>query len=316
MAASQPVIPGIPMGAPQGPGPTGFPVGQPGFLGPAPAQPTPVINPELAPPDPEALSVDPLIFSGKVKISVNASERMRTRDNLRQSAPFIAQFLMNGPFLQELAQSNMAADFPEFFRLVMDATGLQNDYRLVRPQTPEEAQKRSQPSPDAQLQAQLKQQDAQTRKELMQTKVQGEQTVAEIQAAVKNKQISEESARHLMALLQKEQADNANKPDPREKLLNLHTKATESQMGLQQMQQKHALATQNQQQLHNMDLVHTAQSHQLEMSKAREQNQSDARAAHTKLVFGAMEQAQKLRQQREMHKKRLSEPSPKATSNK
>jgi hypothetical protein len=302
------------MGAPQGQGPTGFPVGQPGFLGPAPAPQTPVINPALAPLESAASEIDPLALSGKVQIKVNASDRMRTRDNLRQSAPFIAQFLMNGPFLQELAQSNMAADFPEFFRLVMDATGLQNDYRLVRPQTPEEAQKRSQPSPDAQLKAQQAQQDQQTRMQLMQTKVQGEQTVAEINAAVKNKQISEESARHLMALLQKEEADNANKPDPREKLVELQAKAAEHGMNLQHQQQKHALDTQNQQQKHQMELAHGIQAHQLEMMKAHQQNQSDARSAHTKLVFDAMSNAQKLKQSSELHKKKLAE-KPRPASN-
>lgn len=316
MASGQPVIPGIPPGAAQGQGPMGFPVGQPGFLGPAPQQPTPVINPELAPLDPTAGEIDPLALAGKVQIKVMASERMRTRDNLRQSAPFIAQFLMNGPFLQELAQSNMAADFPEFFRLVMDAVGLQDDYRLVRPQTPEEAQKRSQPSPDAQLKAQQAQQDAQTRMQLMQTKVQGEQTVAEINAAVKNKQISEESARHLLALLQKEQADNASAPDPHEKIMELQMKGQEHSQNLQQQQQKHALDLHQQAQKHQLDLIKSQQQHQLGLQQQNQQNQADARTANTKLVFDALANAQKLKQSREMYEKKLKEPAPRPAARK
>lgn len=314
MASGQPVIPGVPPGAVQGQGPMGFPVGQPGFLGPVPTQPSAVINPELAPLDPVAGQIDPLTLQGKVQIKVFASERMRTRDNLRQSAPFIAQFLMNGPFLQELAQSNMAADFPEFFRLVMDATGLQNDYRLVRAQTPEEAQKRAQPSPDAQLKAQQAQQDLQTRKELMQTKVQGEQTVAEIMAATKNHQISEESSRHLLALLQKEQADNASAPDPREKMMELQMKGQEHAQTLQQKAQSHTLDLQSQLQKHQLQNAQTIQAHNLEMRKAHQQNESDARLAHTKLVFDALAGAQKIRQAKELHKKKMEAPNPKPTS--
>lgn len=316
MVAGQPVIPGVPPGAQQGQGPMGFPVGQPGFLGAPPAQPTPVINPELAPLDPVAGEIDPLTLSGKVKIKVFGSDRMRTRDNLRQSVPFIAQFLMNGPFLQELAQSNLAADFPEFFRAVMDATGLQNDYRFVRPQTPEEAQKRSQPSPDAQLKAQQTQQDGQLRQQLMQTKVQGEQTVAEINAAVKNKQISEESSRHLLALLQKEQADNASAPNPQEKLQELQIKGQEHAQNLQQNAQSHLMDMRAQQQQHALGLAQTLQSHNLDMAKAHQQTQSDARSAHTKLVLDALAGAQKLKQAREMHQKKLTEVAPRPTAKK
>src|SRR6185503_19320325 len=124
-------------------------------------------------------------------------------------------------------------------------------------------------------------------------------------------QISEESARHLLALLQKEQADNANKPDPREKMMELRMKGQEHAMDLHHQQQKHQLDLQSQVQKHQMEMAHGAQAHQLEMHKSAQQNEAEKRSQHTKLVFDHLHSSQKLKQSQELHKKRLAEPSPK-----
>lgn len=306
MAAGNPVVPNIPMPPGQGGGPGGFPVAQPGFLAPAPPEPQSVINPELAPPDPAALALDPLALSRPITINVNASERMRTRDNLRQSVPFIAQFAMNGPFLQELAQSNLTVDFTDFARMVMDATGLQQDYRLFRAMTPEEQQKRAQPSPDTVAKGQQAQQELQTRKELMQMKVQGEQAVAQIQAMVKDKQISEESARHLMSIFQQEKSDQANAPDPRQAILDMHLKAAQGQQDMQLQQQKHAQDMQMQAQKHGLELAKAHQSHSLDLTQQHQQVQSDAHAQQVKLAMDHMAQRQKIKHTEETHQKKLS----------
>lgn len=318
MAAGQPVIPGIPPGAQQGQGPTGFPVGQPGFIAPPAPEPNPVINPELAPPDPEALTIDPLVLHGDVKISVKGSDRMRTRQNLQQAVPFIGQIIMNGPVLEQLAQMNTTADFADFARMVIDATGLQNEYRIFRPLTPQEQQKRDQPSPDAQLKAQQAQQEQQTRTQLMQMKVQGEQAVAEINAAVKNKQITEESARHILGLLQQEQSDQMTKPDPREKMMELQIKAQEHGMNLQHQQQKHQLDMVQTLQKHKLDMAKSQQEHQLGIQQQQQQSQSDALAQRNKLVMDHIASKQKLRQSEEAHKKKVSlmRATPKPTAKK
>jgi len=231
---------------------------------------------------------------------------MRTRGNLQQSLPLIAQFILNGPILQELAQANIIPDFVDFERMVMDATGLQQDYRLFRPMTPEEQQKRMQPSPDAQLKNQQSQQELQTRTQIMQMKTQSDQAIAQIQAMVKDKEISEESAQHILSIFQKEKSDQANAPDPREALQNMQLKASDHAQSMQQMQQKHQQDMQAQAQQHSLDLIKQQQSHNLDLQNQHQKVQSDAHAAQTKMVFGAMAAKQKLQQDAEAHKKKLS----------
>ncbi len=306
MAAGQPVVPNIPMQPGQGQGPGGFPVGQPGFLSPPIPKPTPIINPELAPPEPDALEIDPLALHRDVKITVKASERMRTRDGLKQAVPYLAQFIMSGPFLQELAQADMGVDFVEFARMQMDAVGLQEDYRIFVPLTDEQKQKRSQPSPDAQLKAQQAQQEAQTRIQIMDKKVQSDQQIAQINAMVKNKEISEESARHILQIMQQEQSDMANKPDPREKMMELQMKAQEHGMNLQHQQQKHQMDMIQAAQKHKLETAKAVQSHQLSIQQQHQQNQADAQTAHTKMVFDHLASKQKLRHTEEAHKKKVS----------
>lgn len=307
MAAPNPAVPNIPLQpGQQGGGAGGFPTATPGFLAPAPPQPSTVINPELALPDPSALQIDPLALTRKVKITVNASDRMRTRDNLRQAAPFIAQFAMNGPFLQELAQSNMTVDFVDFARMIMDAVGLQQDYRIFRDMTPQEQQQRQQPSPDTVAKGQQQQQSDQIRTQLMQMKVQGEQAVAQIQAMVKDKQISEESARHLLQIFQQEQSDKASQPDPRQKLLDLQASAQTHQQQMQQAQQKHVQGLVQQSQKHKLDLLQSLQDHNVGQVQQHQEVQGDARASHMKMVMDAMANAQKLKQAQETHQKKLS----------
>ena len=318
MAAGNPVIPSVPMPQPGqgGGGPSGFPTATPGFLAPAPPQPSTIINPELAPPDPNALALDPLILSRPVKITVTGSDRMRNRNNLQQAIPLIAQNIMNGPVLQELAQVNITPDFVEFERMIMDSTGLQQDYRIFRQMTPQEQQQRSQPSPDAQLKMQQSQQELQTRSQLMDKKVAGETQVAQINAMVKNNQISEESARHILQIFQKQQSDQTNAPDPRQQMLDMQMKAGEHAQNMQQNSQKHQQGMQIAAQKHGLDLVKAAQTHQLSIQHQGQQINADSRAAQTKMVFDALAHKQKLQQDGEAHRKKLSlmRSEPKTTS--
>lgn len=289
--------PGIPqLPAPQQGtnGPMGFPTGQPGFLAPPPPQPTPTIYPERAPPEPEAAEIDPLVLNRPVKIRITASDRMRTRDKLQQTVPFLAQFIMNGPFLQELAASNMTIDFPEFFRMIWDATGNQQDYRIARALTPEELQKRSQPSPDAQLQMQQHQEELQTRKELMQMKVGGEQQVAQLNAMVKNKQISEESARHILQIFGQQDDAKMNAPDPRIQELELQANAAKHQQNLQHQEQKHRLDLSHAHQKAQVANRQGQDKHLLGLHQTKQKTDSDARSSMAKMVVDQAMAHQKL----------------------
>jgi len=205
---------------------------------------------------------------------------------------------MNGPFLQELSQSNMTIDFPEFFRMVWDATGIQQDYRIARPMTPQEQQQRSQPSPDAQLKMQQSQQEAQTRTQIMQMKVASDQQIAQINAMVKNKQISEESARHILGIFGQEQSDQANKPDPRQAQLDLQASAAQHQQNLQQQQQKHQLDLLHAQQKAQIQARQGQQTHVLDLHQKAQQGTVDtamkAKADMTKMVLDQMMAHQKL----------------------
>ena len=260
---SNPLGPQIP-GA-QGQGPTGYPVAQPGFM-PPPPPPGVGFDPEMTPPSQEVYQIDPLVLDRPVKIKIEGSSRMLARAGLQQLWPFIAQATLNGPFLQGLAQQGLTADFQEFMRMAQDAVGTTRLYKLFRQMTPQEQQARSQPSPDAQLKAQIAQQQDQVRLQIMDKKVQGDQLIAQIEAELKNKQIDEESARKILELIRGEHSDLITRPNPQQEM-QMH------QMDLQAKSQEHRMKLQHQQQEGQMKLQQQAHKMRLDAVQAHMKTQ-------------------------------------------
>ncbi len=84
------------------------------------------------------------LYSKPIKFRMNAASRMVTKSELQQVFPFMTQYLLNGQFLGMLEQSGKTINFPEFFEMFQDATGVSKRYSLVRDITEQEMQQRQQ----------------------------------------------------------------------------------------------------------------------------------------------------------------------------
>ncbi len=263
-----------------------------GPLGPAPPPPPAptFVDADYAPPEPDALELDPYVMETPVKIRVLGSSRMLARPILAQQFQFLAPLMLNGPVLEQLALQGETFDMVEFFRLAQDATGLGKTYHFLKPLSEEQKQARSQPPPAVQAQIQKAQLDNQGRQQAVQTKAQTDAQRLQVEAMLKQKQIDAEDARHLLTLAhQEKQAREANQQPQHQALLDV----LKGKQALQQSQ---------------------AESH----AKLQTQAQSNQQ----KLTFAAQQQALKLRQQaldhaqslRQAHQSHLQETSHQARS--
>ena len=84
------------------------------------------------------------LYSKPIKFRMNASSRMVTKAELQQVFPFMAQYLLNGQFLGMLEQTGKTVNFPEFFEMFQDSTGVSKRYNLIRDITQEEMQQKQQ----------------------------------------------------------------------------------------------------------------------------------------------------------------------------
>lgn len=84
------------------------------------------------------------LYSKPIKFRMNASSRMVTKAELQQVFPFMAQYLLNGQFLGMLEQTGKTVNFPEFFEMFQDSTGVSKRYNLIRDITEQEMQQKQQ----------------------------------------------------------------------------------------------------------------------------------------------------------------------------
>ena len=83
-----------------------------------------------------------------VKFRIKGSSRMLTQAKLQSMAPFLSQYIMNGPFMSRAMKSGQTViDFTEFFQLIQDATGSKAAYKLIRPLSDQEKSQMGQPPP-------------------------------------------------------------------------------------------------------------------------------------------------------------------------
>lgn len=241
-----------------------------------PAQPSPQQS--------ASYRIDPKVLDRPVKIRIDGSSRMLTKDILSQVVQFYLPIIGNGPFLQQLMMSGQTIDFPKFFEMVQEATGTKRLYPIVRPLNQQEEQRLGQPPPQVRAQMQMKQQEGQTRKDIMQMKVEADKEKTASAERTKMHQISEESARHIIEQI-------LNEGGPMAKMMEARLKA---QQGQQQMHLKMAQGRQEMQQKHVehlMDMQHQARQHAadlqmqrnqmgLDMLQQRNQMGMDAQRAH------------------------------------
>ncbi len=209
-------------------------------------------------------------FSQGSKVRVRAASRMLSRDRLSQLYQFVSQNLLNGAMAQALQAKGETIDIGEMVAMLMDATGVSKRYQLTRPLNEQEKQFIQQQQ-EQQAQAQDKGQmqkaqlEAETRKEIMDKKVQGD--------------------------LQKEQIKKQS--DPAEQ----QGKMQEMQMKMQMDQMKMEMEKMKAQmdlQMKAADLKMQERKYQLDLAATQAKTRMDQQATASKLQMQQMEMASKV----------------------
>lgn len=265
-----------------------------------PPQPLPQVPngvPQLPPQQQDQVyKIDPQVLDRKAKIRIDGSSRMITKDILSQVVQFLAPFIGNGPFLSQLMQAGQTIDFPVFFKMLQDATGTQRQYPIIRPLNPQEEQRMQQPPPQARAQLMKAQADGQNRKDIMQMKLQGERERMQGEQRLRELEIQEQSARHLIseimaekqALMDSQGNAPAKQAEAKVKLMlgqqELKQKAQEHQMDLQHQSRQHAMDMRQQVHQNILDTQSANMHHQAEMSKVQQiMAQGAAKAAAARM---------------------------------
>jgi hypothetical protein len=115
---------------------------------------------------------------------------MLTQQKLASMAPFLSQYLMNGPFIAQLAKSGQTVDFGEFSKLIQDATGTKDSYKLFRPLTQQEQQAQGQPPPEAVMKKQISDAQIASRERIAQIEADAKKEAAAAMAAKGDEQMS------------------------------------------------------------------------------------------------------------------------------
>jgi len=215
-------------------------------------------------PQGEQYTVDASVLQKKVRFRMHAASKMVTRDKLMQVLPFWMQVLSQGNLIGGLNQLGQTIDFGQFFKLIQDATGVNQIYELVRPMNEQEQQAMNRPDPKTQADMQKAQMDAQTRTQLMQLKNQGAIQVEQVKK--QPDQFAQQMEQQKAAMdMQKQQAEiAADAQAQKQKLIfdqmfnmaKLQAKKQEHAMDLQKKQadvQVSAQASENQRQQAMLD---------------------------------------------------------------
>lgn len=125
-----------------------------------------------------------------VSFKMSAASRVNTQQKLAAVFPFLMQFLVQGPFISELARVRKTIDWDEMLTMLKDSTGVGKNYNLVREMTEEEVEARKQPPPEVVAAQQKAQMDSQTRLQMGQMKITAvqEKVKGDIQRALIAKQ--------------------------------------------------------------------------------------------------------------------------------
>lgn len=139
-------------------------------------------------------------FRQPCRFSMLASSKMLTREKLSQIVPFLAQFMLNGNFVQGIQGVGQTVDFEVFSQMLQDATGTGAAYKLIRPMNEQEVKAKQTPPPQAMMEAQKAQAEHQVRLQIMDKKVQGELQKEQIKKQPDPTQAQMEQMKMLMSL--------------------------------------------------------------------------------------------------------------------
>lgn len=239
------------------------------------------------------------LFSSKVNFTINASSKMMTKEKLMQIFPFVTQYLLNGPFLQQLSASGQTVDSNELLRFLQDAAGTSQMYTLIRPLTPEEQQQRQQPDPSTQAQMQTKQADNQVRMQIAQIQAQ-----TDLQKAIIAKQ--EDPA---ILQIEREKAQQEMQQDAIQNQMRLQFEAQLAKIKMDAEREKRTQEIQLKRMDHQFNIQKTAEQAQMNAVSTRQKMMNDQLAAQNNLMFTKEKNAQALdfEKQKNLMKPRVNE---------
>lgn len=228
------------------------------------------------------------VFYKPVSFRMDAASRMVTRDRLMQIVPFLSQYVLQGPLVQQLHQIGNTIDFEVFFNMIQDAAGTGQLYHLMRPMNQQEQQALNQPPPQVVAQQQQAQTDQQTRLQIMDKKVQGQLQVEQIKKQPNAPDPYTIQAQQQQAEIQRQQAMQQMATDQQANQQQLQQQVLMNRLKLAAEQEKHRTAIASkvaELQLKKQEIGQKAQAsqamHQMNMQQQLEQmamNQAQAQA--------------------------------------
>lgn len=234
------------------------------------AQPDDLI--EVLGPQNEVMQVGAEAFAKPMRFKLNASSRMLTKEKLEELFPYIVQYLMNGPFVEQLKANNQAVDWNEVFQMMQDATGVGRKYNFVRQMTEQEIQAAQQPSPQEQQAMQKAQLDAQTRVQMGQLKAQSEAESRQVDLQ-KEDIATEREVIKLMIQQQMEQEKVRSSQNPEVERAKAQAEREKAQAKRTEMQQKLAFNQAQGQQKMQLEAQKAAMQARLEQMKMQAEAQ-------------------------------------------
>ncbi len=236
------------------------------------------------------------IFSSKVNFTIKASSKMVTKERLMQIFPFVTQYLLNGPFMQQLIAGGKTIDTDEMLRFLQDAAGTAEIYKLIRPMNEQEIQQRNQPDPtvvaekesknaDNQVRLQIAAQDNETKLKTAMIAKQEDPMVLEIE-----KQQAEQK-------MQQEQIANQMKMQFEAAIakIKIDAKREEAAQKAQAKQVEHQLSTQQTVEKAQVDSVAARQKMLTDSMMAQQNMQHTEQKNQQSLEFDKLKLAQKPR---------------------
>lgn len=239
------------------------------------------------------------VFEKPCKFKIYASNRMLSRGQIMEMAPFLMQYLLNGAFLERLTAQGLTVNFEEVFKMLSDGTRTGRSYSFIRPLTPQEQQQMSQPPPEVMMQAQQKDKELQAKMQIeqMKTAASNDPRMKEMELQAKMQEMQMEMVKSQQELEMEKQMNAMKIEMERMKLqfkamesqMKMASNAQQAQLDSEIKQQQHAFTLQQQADNHATQQQQSAELHEAEKERVKESNSQD-------LDYKKQEQKLKIRQ--------------------
>ena len=211
------------------------------------------------------------VFHKPMRFSMEAANRLLTRNQVGQTLPFVMQTLLSGQLMSALASQNKTVNIDGVVDMIEFSTGSPKKFMLFRPMTEQEIKAKDQPPPQAVMQQQAKQQSDMAK---MQIAREGNQT--KLQVAQIAKQPNPFDAQIKMQESQIKQQEGQQKLAAEAQLLQMKLEAQARENDLKAQQAERETAIKQQQMLQKfresqMQGAMQMQSHALNMRMQQEQ---------------------------------------------